>query len=86
MSIKTEKSLLLTVHVPEDGGELCYCSGDFYKACPLRVRNDLDCYKAVMRIIPVDQDTYSGYNKEMEELDKSLKRLNNSLKNLNIKI
>jgi len=54
MSIKTEKSLLLTVHVPEDGGELCYCSGDFYKACPLRVRNDLDCYKAVMRIIPVD--------------------------------
>lgn len=62
--------LKLTVFVDKEQDIFCHCSGNFYKVCPLRAANDLDCYEAVVRISPIDTDD------ELTDAEQILKSIN----------
>lgn len=68
-------TLLLTTYYEKETDQLCTCSGDFYKGCPLRAASDLPCQQSVVRISPMEKDEL--------ELDKSLDQVMNTLSRLN---
>ena len=75
-----------TVYINKETEDFCSCQGDFYKVCPLRVSQDLPCFEAVVKVIPVKrQDPTFDADEATRSLDASLKNLKSSLKGLSDK-
>lgn len=83
--VTRRKSLKRTVFLDEESGEMCFCEGDFWKTCSLRVRNQLPCFEAVVTITPVKRTETDPADPGARSLDRSLADLTDSLRHLESK-
>ena len=83
MSEKSARGFRRTVFIDVETDTFCSCAGDFYKVCPLRAAQNLDCFEAVVRISPIRRSSEEFDADELtKSLDESLKGLKSSLKGL----
>ena len=71
-----------TVFFDEITGDICFCQGDFWKTCSLRVVNDLPCQEAIISITPIDRDGKDPASNATKSLDSRLANLNDQLRNM----
>lgn len=75
-------SVKRTVFYDEDTGEICTCSGKFWKTCSLRVAAGLPCREAIVSITPVVRNDVDPAPLATRSVDEALAGLTDQLRSL----
>ena len=75
-------SVKRTAYYDESTGQMCFCQGDFWKTCALRVINELPCTEAIVSITPIARDDDDPAAPTVRALDKKLAKLTDSIRNI----
>lgn len=75
-------SIKRTVLYEESTGNMCSCSGSFWKTCSLRVANNLPCEEAIVSITPIKRDEVDPADNGTRSLDETLAGLRDSLRHM----
>jgi len=60
---------------------VCMCDDNFYKTCKVRISNNLNCKKSIIRITHLESEpTNDNYDSSINSLDKRLRNIRSSFK------
>ena len=74
------KFLIKTVYVDEDSENICSCKDDFYKTCPIRAANNLECFQSVIALTRIEDRDESLTADGIRAIDKKFNGLLDPLK------
>lgn len=76
------KTVKRTVFYDEETGQMCFCAGNFWKTCSLRVKNNLPCRESIVSITSIERDEKDPADDAVRSLDEKLSNLTDQLRHM----